>query len=368
MTSDVYFANLRASGIKENKVSKIQKLFDKAGFKNFIGEKDLTAIKVHFGEKGNDSFVNPIFVRQIVDKIKQCGAKPFVTDTNTLYCGTRHNSVDHIITAIEHGYDYSVVGAPVIIADGLRSKNYVEVEISQKHIKSAKVARDIRDTDSMIVVSHFKGHCLAGFGGAVKNLAMGCTPAAGKLDQHCIRPLTVDENCVGCGKCLPICPAKAIKIENGKCKIDLNACIGCGECISICQHGVIEIDWATDIEPFMERMTEYALGVVKDNEQNIGYINFLINITPECDCLPWSDTPIVPDIGILASKDPVALDKACLDLVNKQVGFKDSALTDNHQAGEDKFKGANKHTQGQIQLYYAEEIGLGSTDYKLIEV
>ena len=216
MASKVYFVNLRARSEKENKITKIKRLFDEAGFKNLIAEKDLTALKVHFGEKGNDGYINPVFVRQIVDKIKESGGKPFVTDTNTLYTGTRTNAVDHIITAIEHGYDYSVVGAPIIITDGLKSHNTADVEINQKHFAKVIIAKDIVESDSMMVLSHFKGHPLAGFGGAIKNLAMGCAPFAGKREQHSPRPMILTDYCEGCGKCISICPGNAIAVKNKK--------------------------------------------------------------------------------------------------------------------------------------------------------
>ena len=368
MMSKVYFVNLRARSEKESKINKIQKLFDKAGFKDFISKNDLTAIKVHFGEKGNDGYINPVFVRQVVDKVKNAGGSPFVTDTNTLYIGSRHNAVNHSITAIEHGFNYTVVGAPIIIADGLKSQNITNVEINKKQFKTVKIASDIVNADSMIVLSHFKGHPLAGFGGAVKNLAMGCATFQGKRDQHSPRPVIMEETCVGCGRCITICPGKAISLENQKAKIDQELCEGCCECITLCSSRAIEIDWATEILPFMEKMTEYAYGAVKGKENKIGYINFLMNITPDCDCFPFSDTAIVPDIGILASTDPIALDKASYDLVNKQQGFKHSQLCSNHESGKDKFKGINEYTEGFIQLDYGEELGLGTEEYDLIEI
>ena len=286
MASDVYFANLRSRSVSKNKINKIQKLFDAANFKNLISEDDLTAIKVHFGERGNDAYVNPVFVRQVVDKVKQAGGKPFITDCNTLYVGGRHNAVDHIITAIEHGFDYAVVGAPVIISDGLVSQNSVDVEINQKRFKKANIAGDIVKSDSMIVISHFKGHELAGFGGAIKNIAMGCATSDGKRDQHSPRPFVIEGKCRGCGKCITICPEGAITINNKIAKINSELCIGCCECITLCDIRAIEIDFSTETVPFMERMTEYALGAVKNKQNKTGYINFLINITPDCDCFP----------------------------------------------------------------------------------
>lgn len=369
MASKVYFADLRAKNPYESQISKIQKLFDEAGFVELLGAEDLTAIKIHFGEYGNDGYINPVFVRQVVDKIRAAGAKPFITDTNTLYSGSRHNAVDHLTTAIEHGFDYSVVRAPLIISDGLKSQNIAEVEIDREHFKSVKIGSDIVAADSMIVMSHFKGHIVAGFGGAIKNLAMGCAPAAGKRDQHFpTSPQVNEEMCVGCGKCVEICPTGAAALEGELSRIEVEACVSCGQCMEVCPVGAIDIDWEHDIPAFLEYLTEYAYGAVKGKEDRVGYFNFLLRITPDCDCVPWSDAPIVPDIGILASKDPVALDQASYDLVNKQKGFVDSALHCNHEAGADKFKGTWPKVDGTHQLEYAEKIGLGSREYELIEI
>ena len=367
MASKVYFSDFRSRNSKENKISKIKKLFKAAEFENILNKKDLTAIKLHFGEKGNDSYINPVFVRQIVDQVKKAGAKPFLTDTNTLYYGSRHNSVDHLNTAIMHGFDYAVAGAPLIIADGIAGENEIEVEINLKHFKTAKIAGDIEKSDSMVVLSHFKGHGMSGFGGAIKNLAMGCASPAGKLEQHeCAKPV-IHENCIGCGKCIKSCPVSAMYIENEKTVIDYEVCIACNNCLLTCPESVIDLNW-DDIQPFIEKMTEYAYGAVKNKQNKICYINFLMDITPDCDCVPWSDSPIVPDIGILASKDPVALDTASYHLVNEQHGCKGSVLRHNLEKGEDKFKGLYNKIEGDIQMKYGEKIGIGSMDYELIKI
>ena len=368
MASEVFFANLRARNERQNKITKIKKLFTAAGFDKLLTKDNLTAVKLHFGEEGSDGYINPVFVRQIVDKIKEQGAKPFLTDTNTLYSGSRHNSVDHLLTAIEHGFDYAVVGAPLIIADGLKSENMAYVEINKKHFQQVRIAGDILAADHMIVLSHFKGHEMAGFGGAIKNLAMGCAPAAGKKDQHSTRPVVNQALCVGCGKCIKVCPQSTIAAHDKKSEIDAKNCIGCGECLTVCPVKAISLDWTTEICDFMERLTEYAYGAVKDKQGKVGYMNFLLNITPDCDCVPWSDAPIVPDIGILASTDPVAIDQASFDLVNQQTGFMNSCLKGNHEQGEDKFKGVRKSTQGCRQIEYAAELGMGSKEYTLKEI
>ena len=368
MKSPVWFANLRARDEKTSTVAKIRALFDAAGFATLVEQNDRTAIKLHFGETGNDSYISPVFVRQVVDKVVACGGHPFLTDTNTLYLGSRSNAVDHIRTAILHGFDYAVAGAPVIIADGLSGRNVVRVHVGGRHFSDVAIAGDIVGAQSMIVLSHFKCHMVSGFGGAIKNLAMGCAPPTGKREQHQAYPFTIPDRCTACGKCTTSCPREAITIRNAKSSIDRNLCIGCFECMTVCPERAIDIDWETEIPKFTERMVEYASGAVEGKSGKIGFMNFLTRITPDCDCVPWSDAPIVADIGILASKDPVAIDAASFDLVNREQGFTDSELHKNHAKGSDKFKGTWNNTDGYRQVRYAEEQGLGSGEYELIRI
>jgi uncharacterized Fe-S center protein len=366
MGEKVYFAGLRCRDPDDNTISKIKRLFDAAGFSSICTGQALTAVKLHFGESGSDAYINPVFVRQVVDKIREHGGKPFITDSNTLYRGSRSNAVDHITTAIEHGFAYAVVGAPLIIADGLSGRHYTEVEIHKKHFRRVRISGDIHAAKGMIVLSHVKGHEVAGFGGAIKNLAMGCAPPAGKQDQHSARPMPVEGRCSGCGTCVPVCPGSAISVENGKSSINRELCIGCFACMAVCPENAIEVDWETEIPLFVERMVEYAYGAALHAPGRIGYMNFLTRITPDCDCLPWSDAPVVPDIGFLASRDPVAIDAASIDLVNSQAGFRDSLLQAHFKPGEDKFRGIRPQTDGYLQIRYAEEIGLGSASYELV--
>ena len=275
-------------------------------------------------------------------------------------------AVDHLLTALEHGFDYTVTGAPIIIADGLCGDNVTEVQIDKKHFGKVKLAGDIVSADSAIVMSHFKGHEMAGFGGAIKNLAMGGAPAMGKKEQHALKIVVDQEKCIGCNQCGAVCPEKAIAVNGKKAAVDAEKCIGCGECLTVCPVKATGMDWATDLSAFLERMTEYGYGFAKVHENRIGYINFLVNITPDCDCVPWSDAPIVPDIGFLASTDPVAIDQASYDLVNKQLGLSNTLLACNCESGADKFHGLRSHVDGAIQLSYGEEIGMGSREYELI--
>lgn len=367
LTAKVYFADVHAHSKSTGLISKLKKLFDATGYGSKIEKDELVAVKLHFGEKGNTSFVHPVFVRQVVDKIREKGGKPFLTDTNTLYNGARANAVDHIETAIENGFAYAVVNAPIIIADGIYSKNSVEVEINKKHFDKVKIAKEIETTKKMVVISHFKGHETAGFGGAIKNLAMGCAPAAGKQQQHSVLNPQVAEKCVGCKTCIQWCPTGAISVENKKAHID-EKCFGCGECISMCPIRAISPQWETESVEFVERMTEYAYGAIKNKQDDVLFINFLMNITPLCDCVGFSGTYIVPDIGILASVDPVAIDAASYDLVNAQIGNPKSDLKCNHEKGKDKFMGLYDHVDGSMQLEYGQKIGLGSISYELVKL
>lgn len=367
MKPKVYFASVHSHGKQESLHVKLQKLFDKAGFGDFIDKDDIVAVKLHFGEKGNTAYIRPTFARQIVDKIREKGGKPFLTDTNTLYNGSRANGVDHYETAIYNGFSYAVVNAPIIIADGIFSKNSVDVEINKKHFDKVRIAKEIESVSKMIVLSHYKGHENAGFGGAIKNLAMGCAPAAGKQQQHSVVRPKVSSKCAGCENCLKYCPVTAISMNGERAMIG-EACIGCGECISICPVRAINPQWATEIPVFIERMTEYAYGAVKNKAGNVGYINVLMDITPLCDCYGFSGAYIVPDIGILASTDPVAIDAASYDLVNQQLGNHNSSLKCNHEKGGDKFKGLYENIDATHQLTYGEEIGLGRREYELIKI
>ncbi|MCG0276359.1 MAG: DUF362 domain-containing protein [Thermosediminibacteraceae bacterium] len=371
LKAKVYFYNMRAKRRSQNLPSKVAKLFDAAGFEKIIAQNDLVAIKIHFGEKGNTGYINPVFVRQVVEKVKNKGGKPFLTDTNTLYKGSRSNGVDHVVNAIENGFAYAVAGAPVIIADGIVSKDSVEVKIAKKHFDTVKIASGIFYANSMIVMSHFKGHETAGFGGAIKNLAMGCAPAAGKQQQHSTLKPVVGEKCRRCLSCINNCPENAISLVDGSAYIDPEKCIGCGECISMCYFGVIKPQWKSDNREFIERMTEYAYGAFITKKGKIAFMNFVINVTPLCDCAPWSDAPLVPDVGILASLDPVAIDQASYDLVIRQCGHRNSALGDVNKGlepGEDKFSAVHPETNGLLQLEYAEELGMGTREYELVEL
>jgi len=369
MKSKVYFATMRAKTREDSLLNKVHKLFKRAGFEEIIEKDDLVAIKLHFGEPGNTGFIRPIYVKQIVEEVKKKEGKPFLTDANTLYRGKRKNAVDHLNTAISNGFSYATIGAPLIIADGLRGKSFTEVEINKKHIKKAKISNEIYYADALIALTHFKGHGGTGFGGTIKNIGMGVASPAGKQIMHAnVLPSVNRNKCTGCGRCKKWCPAEAITIEDKKSFINSNKCIGCMECVTVCPTGAISIMWNESSKNLHEKMVEYTYAALKDKEGKAGFFTFLIDITPDCDCCPWSDASIVPDIGILASRDPVAIEQASLDLVNAQQGLKNTALKIAFRRGEDKFKDLFPTVEAKWQINYAEKLNLGTKKYELIEV
>ncbi len=364
MGSKVYFTDMTTDS-RRNLLGKTRQLAEKAGLCDLIKEKDLVAIKVHFGELGNIAYLPPPVIRVIVEMVKEKGGKPFLTDANTLYGGKRHNAVDHIETALKNGFAYETVGAPIIIADGLKGADYTYVAVNGKHFESVKVSSAINYADALIAISHVKGHELFGFGGALKNLGMGCGSPAGKQIMHSdLTPKVKEEKCIACGVCIERCPENAIaRLENNKAKINEELCISCGECVAFCPSRAIPINWKTDEAVIQEKTAEYAWGVVKRKKGKISFINFIMNVTPDCDCVSWNDLPIVPDLGILASTDPVAIDQASLDLVNMAPVINNSVLGEQKDLG-DKFKAVHDKNTSYI-LDYGENLGLGKRKYEL---
>ena len=368
MSSKVFFIDLRAR-YQENFLEKLEKLLVGAGLPQAVGNRDLAAVKLHFGELGNTAFIRPVYIRKIVDAIKHCGAHPFLTDANTLYAGTRGDAPSHLKTAIENGFAYAVVGAPLVIADGLRGKSQTPVTVGQKHFKRVYIGSEIVQADALISVAHFKGHELAGFGGTIKNLGMGCASRKGKLDQHSgVAPKVKRRKCVGCGECVSHCSQQALSLIEEKAVIDPERCIGCGECILVCPNEAVAIQWNQDIPVFMENMVEYTMGVLQNKTEKALFVNFITNVSPGCDCLPYNDAPIVRDIGVVASKDPVAIDQASVDLVNREPSLPGSCLKAGTGPGEDKFRAVYPKVDWAHQLAYAAGLGLGRRDYELVSL
>jgi uncharacterized protein len=334
--------------------------------KDSINSGQIVCLKTHFGEDGNTGFISPLYIRKAADFVKKAKAYPVVGDTNTLYTGRRQIGPTHLELAIEHGFDYSVINAPIAILDGLKGKYEVTVDINRKHFQEVSLAGSLQDIDSMIVLSHFKGHMALGFGGAIKNLAMGLATRRQKQRMHSdVQPDFKKDKCIECRLCEEVCPVNAIDWSDGTFNLNLDLCIGCAECIVNCPTGALRILWNEKPLNISEKLAETALGAVQFMERKVIYFNFLLKITPDCDCLGRSDNSIVEDIGILGSYDPVAIDRASLDLVNKAPRTRDSV---GHGKEGEIFKSIHKSSYPEHQLTYGEEIGLGTNDYELIRL
>jgi len=373
--SDVFFTKSGASHFNDSITDRLVKIFDRAGAGSIIKEKSLVAIKAHFGEPGNISFVSPLFYRAIADRVRICGGNPFICDTNTLYVGGRNNAVKHAETAVKHGFSFATVNAPVIIGDGLLGTDFVEVEVNKTHVKKAKIGSAFYWADAMIVVSHVKGHMMTGMGGAIKNIGMGCAARGGKQEQHSgASPKINSEMCAACRECLEWCGFSAIETdeETGRARINTDKCSGCGECLAVCRFDAISSKWDTGLDAMQEKMAEYALAAVLNKKNRVFYINFLLNITPECDCIPSTDGFLTPDIGIMASFDPVALDYASAEMINRTKpvmhNIEGKKNYDMKHAESDKFRMAHPETNWKKHIEHAEKIGLGSREYDIIEV
>jgi len=365
--SEVFFTDLRADG-KRNLLDKLDGLLESAGLTEIFSKGQLVAVKLHFGEKGNTSYIQPVFVRRVVERIKQTGALPFLTDTNTLYVGTRGNSVNHLVTAIENGFDYAVAGAPIIIADGLRGENSVSVKVDGARLETVEIAGEITNASGMVVLTHFKCHEMTGFGGVLKNIGMGCASREGKLLQHSnCAPVVDPSGCVACSECALVCPVDAIDI-GAVAVINDSLCIGCGHCIAACPEATINVRWDETTANLQEKMVDHVKGALKGKRGKCVYVNFITRVSPACDCYGHNDAPIVPDIGMLASTDPVAIDQASADLVNASEGFAESALKSGHEKGGDKFRGIHPTVDWSVQLAAAEATGLGKRDYVIKKI
>ncbi len=366
--SKVYFTDLRTSP-KRNLLDKIQDLFNRLKIDTHVRKNDLVAIKVHFGEKGNTAYLRPVFLRAVVERVGKGGARPFLTDTNTLYTGSRSDAASHMATATQNGFDYSCVGCPIIIADGLRGSSGVKVPINGEVMREVSIAKVIVDADCLVAVTHFKAHELSGFGGALKNLGMGCATKEGKLAQHSsVKPFVNTDACKGCRTCLDYCPGSAISVQAKKASIDQTRCIGCGECLIVCPCRAIEVQWNEAQDLFQKKMVEHARGALTGKEKKALFLNFLIQVSPACDCWPHNDAPIVRDIGILASTDPVSIDAASCDLVNAEESLPNTVFKRQLEKGEDKWRALSPAVDWNIQLNHAEKLGMGERKCTIIKV
>lgn len=368
--SKVYFTDLRTRD-GDNLLTKLQRLIKKAGIGEIDFENQYVAIKMHFGEPGNLAFLRPNYAKAVADVIKELGGRPFLTDCNTLYVGGRKNALDHIDSAYGNGFVPYATGCHVIIADGLKGTDEALVPVEGgEYVKEAKIGRAVMDADIFITLSHFKGHEATGFGGTLKNIGMGCGSRAGKMEMHSAgKPHVKTEDCIGCGKCSRICAHSAAVVRDKKASIDHSKCVGCGRCIGVCPRDAVRAasDEANDI--LNCKIAEYSKAVCQGRPNF--HISLVMDVSPYCDCHSENDAPIVPDVGMFASFDPVALDVACADAVNAQQPFANSLLgeaLEQHHDCHDHFTSVSPDTNWKSAIDHAVKIGLGSSEYELITI
>jgi len=365
--SKVYYSDLRTS-FNYSLLDKLTKLMKEAGIENISFEHKYAAIKMHFGEPGNLAFLRPNWAKCVADYVKKLGGKPFLTDANTLYVGGRKNALDHLDSAYANGFSPLSTGCQIIIADGLKGTDEVDVPVvGGNYIQNAHIGRAVMDADVFISLTHFKGHEGTGFGGALKNIGMGCGSRAGKMDMHAEgKPYVLTDRCIGCGKCAKVCAHSAPILENHKCTLDHVKCVGCGRCIGVCPKDAIVPGKDNSNEMLNCRMMEYAKAVVQDRP--CFHIAIAVDISPNCDCHNENDAPITPNVGMFASFDPVALDQACADAVNAMPIAPNSMLSEAEHCHHDHFDDVHPNTSWKQGLEYAEAIGLGSREYELIKI
>ena len=359
----VYFTNFETT-MEENIQQKFSRLLLTAGLDQIDFENKYVAIKLHFGEPGNLAYLRPQYARTLVDLVKQLGGKPFLTDCNTLYVGGRTNGLDHLESAYQNGFNPYNMGCHVLIGDGLRGTDEVEVPVNGDYVHNARIGRAVMDADIVISLAHFKGHEGAGFGGTIKNVGMGCGSRAGKEEMHASRkPKVRTEECIGCGSCAKNCAHGAPVVEGGKMQIDLRKCLGCGRCIGVCPTQAIYCEEDASSTVLNSKMAEYTKAVVQGRPAF--YINIICDVSPYCDCYGVNHPAIIPDIGMLASFDPVAIDEASGRLCNQAPRSANVTFEGNT---EDIFTDLHPSTNWHVQISHGKKIGLGTDEYRLIEI
>ncbi len=366
----VYFTSFKTS-FTENIPDKLKRLILTAGVKEIDFTDKYAAIKIHFGELGNLAFLRPNYAKVVVDVVKELGGKAFLTDCNTLYVGSRKNALDHLDTAYENGFTPFSTGCHVIIGDGLKGTDEELVPVDGEYVKEAKIGRAVMDADVFISLTHFKGHEMTGFGGALKNIGMGCGSRAGKMEMHSEgKPYVNQEKCIGCGMCTKVCAHTGIAVSEKKASINQENCVGCGRCIGVCPKDAVEPSFGDSNDVLNCKMAEYSKAVLQGRPHF--HISIVCDVSPNCDCHAENDIPIIPNVGMFASFDPVALDVACADACNRQPVIAGSVLHENkqhgHGEGHDHFHMTHPDTNWKSCVEHAEKIGIGSREYELVEV
>lgn len=371
----VYFSDFRTKAFGDGLPTKLKKLIKKAGIKQLNMEGKFVAIKLHFGELGNVSYLRPNYSRAVADVVKELGGKPFLTDCNTMYPGSRKNALEHLQCAWENGFTPLTVGCPILIGDGLKGTDDIEVPVvGGEYVKAAKIGRAIMDADVFISLSHFKGHEMTGFGGAIKNIGMGCGSRAGKTEQHCSGKAAIDEaKCRGCMLCLKQCANDGLRFDAQAKKMRVNEenCVGCGRCLGACNFDAIAFANFAANELLNRRMAEYTKAVI--DGRPCFHIALVVDVSPNCDCHGENDVPILPNLGMFASFDPLALDQACVDACLKSNPLPGSQLFLNMAKSDfvdhlDHFINSTPESEWRTCLEHAEKIGVGTREYKLIVV
>lgn len=364
MKSKVYFADMRTSH-KESLPQKLTRLMERSGLGAIDMAGKYVAIKLHFGEPGNLAYLRPNYAKAVADYVRAHGGKPFLTDCNTLYIGGRRNALDHIESAYENGFTPFSTGCHIIIADGLKGTDEAVIHIGGEEVREAKIGRALADADIIISLSHFKGHMSTGFGGTIKNIGMGGGSRAGKMEQHSAgKPGIRKKLCICCEACAAVCAHDALSFDEGYAAIDEDRCVGCHRCLGVCPTDAVQTLWDADNAILNRRMVEYTMAVLKDKPSF--HISLAIDISPNCDCEGNNDVPVVADVGMFASLDPVALDLACVRAVNAMPANPGSVL--GGCAGEDHMDAIHPDTNWRVQIEHGVKMGLGSDDYELIEI
>lgn len=387
MASKVCFTDFHCAG-DEGQLDKLKKLIIAAGIDDLDFDNKFVAVKVHFGEWGNMAFLRQQYAKIICDYVKTKGGKPFVTDCNTLYPGSRGNALDHLDAAYMNGYNPLATGVHTIIADGLRGNDEQEIPVEGgEYVKTAKIGAAIAEADVIISLNHFKGHVAAGFGGALKNIGMGCGSKRGKMEMHSHGTPWVDEDiCIGCGMCVRNCANQGVEVIDGIAVVDEDKCVGCGHCLGFCPVGSIQCKYDEAPAVLNYKIAEYSKAVLEGKQEF--HVSLVVDVSPKCDCDPNNDIPIIPDVGMFASKDAVAIDQACVDACNRMPVMPGSVIGEHshhhhHSCGctvdcpgsadeeqketkRDVFRMVHPDTNWEAGLIHAEKLGIGTRDYELV--